>query len=429
MKENKKEKQFGQKTVKFYYKNPTTHTEQVLWYISHLHKKVWNHMQDICSGKFDHIDILLDKVNIKGQEEIQKLKDSLLEVVTREGSTYNKSKSLSEFGMLYCLGPIRNSDPELLQLPLNDLQKPCRVLAKSWKSFYELSKRGDKAARPPRYKGESFFFTLQWEKPKIISIGGKCNLVVNHKISGVGEILIPLPKYVCELVSDKKVRFVTIKRTHTHVDHASDFEINLVYETELVEKISLSNDTKIAGIDVGSRRITVVVSDEPSKVKTYELRAHDKYFTKQRQKIEQKMKLCKKGSKRYRKLADTITKLSNKWHNCQKDSQRKIAADIIKKADVFYIGETNIRVNRKDKEGNVSDSLAQSKDGSKSEHRAVQNTGNLSRMTQFINEKAVEYGKYTSKVPDHKSDTKNKKDSIKIIGAVCNMEYGIANRP
>lgn len=415
----KTEKKFSQKTIKFFYRNPDLHTERVLWYLSSLHKKVWNHMLNMCKGNFEHIDSLLDKVNPKGQEEIQKLKDFALENQNEEKPEYGKTRTLSEFGMLYCLGPIRNNDPELLQLPLNDLQKPCRVLSKSWKSFFELKRRGDERARPPRYQNEQNFFTLQWEKPTIITkeIEGiiiSSFLVFNHKIKGVGEIHIELPHYVSRLIADKKVRFVTIKRTQYHVNRTSDFEINLVYEVPKTEKEEINSNMKIAGVDVGSRNIALVVSGEQSSVKTWNLPKWDQYFTKQRSNIEARMKTKTKGSRAWRDLFDARTKLSKKWGDKQKDLHRKIAHEMIEKADVFYIGITNVRLG-----------LAKSENGSKSQHRAVQNTGNLSRFIRFLEEKAEEYGKHVIKVPDQKVETTN--NQRKVLGAVRNYEYGIKN--
>ena len=184
----KKEKDYGQKTIKFYYQHPDPHVERALWYISHLHKTVWNNMLAICNGDFSLVDTLLDKINPKGQEEIAHMKAGATVETKKSGEEYVKIRTLSEFGMLYVLGPMRNADPELLQLPLNDLQKPCRVLAKSWKSFFELAKRGDAEARPPRMKSDTFFFTLQWEKPKVATWDGISFLIVQHKIPGLGEL-------------------------------------------------------------------------------------------------------------------------------------------------------------------------------------------------------------------------------------------------
>ncbi len=407
-----KEKEFSQKTIKFFYRNPEPHIERILWYISFLHKKVWNHMLDICKGIFSHIDQLFESINPKGQAELQSLKDFTQE---NQEDGRIKNKTLSEFGMLYCLGPIRNNDTELLQLPLNDLQKPCRVLSKSFKSFFELKKRGDNKARTPKYQSEKIFFTIQWEKPKftekVESGVTKIFLVVNHKIAGIGSIEIELPKYVSDLLRGKQVRFVTLKRTHVHTDRISDFEINLVYEVPKTEKKKIDQNSKIAGVDLGARRIGLVTSGGVFRV--WNLPKWDQYFTKQRMNIEARMKTKTQGSRAWRDLFDARTKLSKKWGDKQKDLHRKIAHEMIQMADVFYVGIAPVRLG-----------LANSESGSKSQHRAVQNTGNLSRLLRFIEEKAEEYGKEIVRVPDQKTSSE-KNNERKIYGAVRNYEYGI----
>ncbi|MCC6198779.1 transposase [Candidatus Nomurabacteria bacterium] len=418
----KKEKEYGQKTVKFYV-TPSLHTERVLWYISHLHKRVWNHMQAICQGDFGHIDTVLDKVNLKGQEEIQKLKDFKESMPPIEKTfdyaggasttvSIKPTRPISEFGMLYALGPIRNADPELLQLPLNDLQKPCRVLAKSWKSFFELNKRGDTEARPPRMKNDLFFFTLQWEKPKVVRYGTDTVLLVNHKINGIEGIGITLPLYVSNLLSEKSTRYVTIKRTFPFWDRRSKFEVNIVYETERVETLPIDAHTKYAGVDLGARRIILI---QDGMVKTWHLEKWDQYFTKQRQAIEARMATKIKGSRAHVALFDARTKLSKKWADKQKDAQRKIAYEMVQFADVFFVGETTIRLG-----------LAKSEKGSKGQHRAVQNTGNLARFVRFLKEKAIERGKQVIEVPDFISD--GDKTIRKVESAVRHLEYGLAEQ-
>lgn len=407
----KKEKAYGQKTVKFY-ASVDQHTERVLWYISHLHKRVWNNMFAVCSADFSLVDTFIDKVNPKGQEEIAKIKESVTIVAGQRGD-YVKSKTLSEFGMLYCLGPMRNADPELLQLPVNDLQKPCRVLAKSWKSFFELSKRGDKEARPPRMKNDLFFFTLQWEKPRVANERGSTCLFVNHNIDGAGKVFLPMPPYVSALLADKKLRYVTVKRTYPFYDRRSKFEVNIVYETSLAEQCPITENTRYAGVDIGSRRITLVC-EAGNVVKTWHLPKWDQYFTKQRQSIEERMGTKTKGSRAWMALYDARTKLSKKWADKQKDLQRKIAREMVGYADLFFVGETAVRLG-----------LARS-EGTKGQHRAVQNTGNLSRFIRFLKEKAAECGKRVVEVPDFVSD--GDKRIRKVESALRHLEYGMAHK-
>ncbi|HWC57366.1 MAG TPA: transposase [Candidatus Paceibacterota bacterium] len=436
-KKKKEEKSYGQKTVKFY-ADLDPHTERVLWYISHLHRRVWNNMLSICNADFSLIDTLLDKVNPKGREEIRKLKE-FAETMPPIEKTFEHndgtsttvsikpSWSLSEFGMLYALGPMRNADPELLQLPLNDLQKPCRVLAKSWKSFFELRKRGDKKARSPRMKNDLFFFTLQWEKPKLVEKDGRLYLSVNHKIPGVDAVLIPVPKNGmivpkpkekradgddthCSL-SEFPLRYVTINRMFPFHDRPSRFEVNIVYETEKVEVAPIGPATRYAGVDNGTRRKSLALEDGTSK--TWYLPKWDQYFTKQRQIIEARMATKVKGSRAYIALYDARTKISKRWADKQKDLQRKIAHDMVQYADVFFVGETAVRLG-----------LAQSEGGTKGQHRAAQNTGHLSRFPRFLMEKAIECGKRVIMVPDFISDAD--KAVRKVESAVRHLEYGLA---
>jgi hypothetical protein len=121
-----------------------------------------------------------------------------------------------------------------------------------------------------------------------------------------------------------------------------------------------------------------------------------------------------KGSRAWVALYDARTKLSKKWADKQKDLQRKIAHEMVQYGDIFFVGETMIRLG-----------LAKSEMGSKGQHRAVQNTGNLARFVRFLKEKAVEQGKQVIEVPDFVSDAE--KTVRKAESALRHLEHGLAN--
>jgi transposase len=174
------------------------------------------------------------------------------------------------------------------------------------------------------------------------------------------------------------------------------------------------------GVDIGARRIALVQSGT-NLARTWVLPKWDQYYTKQRQKIEARMATKVKGSRAWVDLYDVRTKLSKKWSDSQKDNQRKIAHAMVQYADVFFVGETDIRLG-----------LAKSQKGEKKtkkekgQHRAVQNTGNMARFVHFLKEKAVERGKQVIEVPDYVCESDKK--VRKIESAKAHLEYGLSEK-
>jgi transposase len=137
---------------------------------------------------------------------------------------------------------------------------------------------------------------------------------------------------------------------------------------------------------------SIAISDSSGEEYIIPTRRPDKFWRKNIQSLEERVKKCKKGSRAYNRRMKARRNMHNKSGAQHTDHQRKLAYSLVKGVHVIVIGKMHTRLG-----------LAQSS-GTHDQHWGAQNTGYHMRLLLFIKEKAAERGVHVIELPDPKRE-------------------------
>ncbi len=258
------------------------------------------------------------------------------------------------------------------------LQYALRNLDADYKSFFGLWKKGDKDAKPPKYKGKEHFTTMVYNQSGFKISDGKVRLSQYYDEQPL-EFDIP-----------EKFKFDKIYQVSVYHKDDKDFYLSVTYEKE--EKEYVDNGLYQA-IDLG---ITNIVTAVNSKGKFLQIKNKrpDKYWLPKTKKIQSRRDHCKKKSKKWNILNKNLNKIKRKSSNQLRDFQHKLSRKIIDntKANTIIVGK--LPVKKMGKKGGVR---------KKGLNRAIQNTGTLGRFVRFLTYKAKIEGKRVKETSEYKT--------------------------
>jgi len=257
-----------------------------------------------------------------------------------------------------------------------------KKLDAAYKSFFSLIKNGDNTARPPRFRGKDYFFTLCFNQSGFKYKDSNINLSHRHpsKIPLTFELgFNPKGKIKqVELFQDYKKRWFLA--VNCEISPSRPY-----YDNELYQAIDLGINNLVSGVNLHSRFIQI-----PNK-------RPDKYWRKKIAEVQSKRDHCKKKSHKWHWCNRKLAKMKRKQSNQLKDFQHKISKVVLTntKANTLIVGDLAVKqMARKKKLKNQ-----------KTLNYSLQNTGHISRFAQFLTYKAEKLGKKVVKI-DEKDTTK-----------------------
>ncbi|MFX0064107.1 MAG: RNA-guided endonuclease InsQ/TnpB family protein [Candidatus Hermodarchaeota archaeon] len=263
--------------------------------------------------------------------------------------------------------------PRYVQVYSKVLQNTLKKLDTNYKSFFGLRKKGDQAARPPRFRGRTYFFTLNYNQSGFTFT--PTTLTLSHKHPSKTKLLFDI---VFDFTTAK------VKQVELFQDHLSkQFYVSVVYE---VETPAYVDNRLYQAWDLGvSKHVGVNLQ---GKFIESTVKRPDKYWEPKIQALQSRRDHCKKGSRRWRKFHQRIQYMKRKSKNQTAHWQHCQAKNIVEntKANTIIVGDLTVKQMAQNK-----------KNGAKQQqpglNRATQNTGHLTRFIELLTYKAAKVGK------------------------------------
>ena len=148
------------------------------------------------------------------------------------------------------LPQLKKDFPEYGYVYSKVLQSILKTLDGSYKSFFKLCKK-DKTARPPKFRGKNFFFTMLFNQSGFKLSKGNINL--SHKYN----------KTKLDFKIPKKFVFDSVKQVNISMESDKWF-VSIVYDESVKEFV---DNKKILAIDLGIKYIATGVDEKVSLFK------------------------------------------------------------------------------------------------------------------------------------------------------------------
>jgi putative transposase len=253
------------------------------------------------------------------------------------------------------------------------LQQVVKKLDENFRSFLSLLKKGDTNARPPRFKGKYFFFTLCYNQS-----GFKFNnrmLSLSHKHPSC----IPLD-------------FI-MSHPYKGTEHIKQIEVKqerdakwFVCITFTMESLPYKDNGLYQAIDLGVSNIVSAVNLH-FKFVQIKNRRPDMFWKRKVEQVQSKRDHCKQYSHRWEQYNTKLVRMKRKCANQMRDYQHKISKKIVEntRANTIIIGDLNVKRMAKKRQGTGN---GRNTKACKTLHYSIHNTGSLGRFAQFLTYKA-----------------------------------------
>ena len=263
------------------------------------------------------------------------------------------------------LPEIKKKYPECAWVNSKVLQMTLRILDANYKSFFALNKKGDKNARPLKFRGKDYFTTMLFNQSGYNVKKGFITL--SHKHPSKTELKFRIPEH-----------FVL-----GHVYQVSVYKKGNEYYLSIIHEKKPEKEYKDNGIyqafNLGVTKHTAVNSK--GKFIEFTNQRPDRYWASSIKQIRSRRDHCRRGSHRWNYYNKILNNLQSKSANQMKDIQHKLSRQIVgnTKANTIIIGDLSVKEMAKTK--------------IKGLNRSLQNTGSISRFIRFLTYKAELAGK------------------------------------
>ena len=179
------------------------------------------------------------------------------------------------------------------------------------------------------------FFKKRTGFPKFKSKHTKNSFKVPQYVKVIdGKLIIPKFKDPIKMIVDRKfkgeIRQCTLSKTTT-----GEYFVSILVETEHKK---LERTGKSVGIDLGIKDFVITSDDFKYKNNRY-TKTYEKKLKEHQQHLSRKTK----GSNRYNKQKLKVAKLHKKITNSRLDNLHKVSTELIKKYDVIFLEDLNIK--------------------------------------------------------------------------------------
>ena len=267
------------------------------------------------------------------------------------------------------------------------LQMTLRKLDADYKSFWSLRKKGDKNARPPRFKSKKHFTTLCYNQSGFKM--GAADITLSHRHPSRVPLSFELPS---DLIPPGKVKQVDL-----FLDLQERWFVSLTYEKETP---AYKDNGFYQAFDLGVSQTTAV--NLHGKSIQFKHRRADLYWKKKLEEVQSKRDHCKKYSPRWKGYNKKLVKMKRKQANQLKDYQHWLSRQIINntRANTLIIGDLDVKdmACKKKSTGNAQKTKAR-----KTLNHSVQNAGFLGRLAEFLTYKATMVGKRVIRIGEQRT--------------------------
>jgi len=316
------------------------------------------------------------------------------------------------------LPEIKKEYPEYKWVYSKVLQYVLRILDADYKSFFSLRKKGDKNAKPPKWKGKKHFTTMVFNQS---GFGIKDNKVsFSHKHPSGIKLDFELPKKF-DWLNQKPIKQINIYKKD------NDYYVSITYENPSKK---YKDNGKYQAFDLGIIKQTAI-NNQGKFIEFINPRV-DKYWDKKEKKIQAKRDTYSKGkkkkSRKWKLHHKVLCRIKRKKSNQIKDYIHKLSNKIVNntKANTIIVGDLSVKdmCNNKKTKARRDKKIAEGKlvlrkKQEKGLHRSQHNTGYISRFVSFLTYKAELLGKRVIE-KDEKNTSKtcslcgNIKDDLKL---------------
>ncbi len=355
---------------------PTSEVLAVLVRMSTVLREVWN-------------DALWDRL-VVSQNLYPLWKRSVGEEVARTLSSWFAPGLFDQINKLTLM---RNEHLNWRAVPRSFEEETLDGLEAGFKSFFELKKRGDVDARPPKFRYEGDFTEIPGRFGFKVEDG---NFILNPGgfVGEEGKLRFPIPEYQQELFRRaKRLKKFTLYRDERSLDKPGRFWISVAYEIEKPDVVALVPDD-IVYVAIGASSVGILSRERAEVIKLWR---PDKYWKPKIESLEKRLEACLPDSRKWHRLNQAKRIMQKKMAAQQKQDQREVVAlDLIAgQAKHFVLKDFVIR----SKKGKLADGSDLERGGSLGLNWMAQNTGSFARLAAQLEEKAKERG---SKVHYHR---------------------------
>jgi len=282
---------------------------------------------------------------------------------------------------------IKKNYPEYNWVYSKVLQMTLYKLNANFKSFHGKRKKGDKSARPPRFKGKKYFFTLCFNQSGFKANKNSIVFSHNHPSTIPLEFFFP-PNYVRDPSSIKQVEI-----NYNQFDRRWSICI-----TSLISTPPYRDNGLYQAIDLGVMNLVSAVNSHLKFIQIKNRRA-DLFWKKKIKEIQSKRDHCKKFSHRWSRYHEKLRKMKRKCANQLRDYQHKVSKKVIThtKANTIIIGDLSPKRMAQKKRGTGNARITKSK---KTLNHSIHNTGSLGRFSEFLTYKAEKVGKRVIRIDE-----------------------------
>jgi putative transposase len=277
------------------------------------------------------------------------------------------------------LPKIKEKYPEYRWVYSKVLQYTLRTLDADFKSFFSLKKKGDKDARPPKYKGKQFFTTMVYNQSGYRQ--GKGWIELSHKHPIGTKLWFRIPDrfvfnkiYQVSIYKKDKEYYLSV----TYEKKEEDFKDNNLYQA----------------FDLGLLKQTAV--NTSGRFIEFKNQRPDRYWSKCLSDLQGRRDHCKRFSRKFWKLNKQLTFCKRKSANQLRDFQHKLSRKIISntKASTIIVGDISPK------------KMCQRDRYKKAQHASLQNTGTIGRIARFLTYKGMLAGKRVVEISERDTSKK-----------------------
>lgn len=271
---------------------------------------------------------------------------------------------------------IKEKYPEYKWVYSKVLQYTLRTLDANYKSFFALNKKGDKEARPPKFRGKRFFTTMAYNQSGFKM--GKGYVELSHKHPTKTKLRFDIP----EQFSFAKIYQISIYKKE------KEYFLSVTYEKPEQE---YKDNGLYQAFDLGVMKHVAV--NMAGKFKEFPIQRPDRYWANPASELQNRQAHCKKNSRKYKKLGKLLVKCKQKSANQSRDFQHKLSRKIIDntKANTIIVGDLSVK------------QLCKINKYQRGLHRSLHNTGNIGRFVGFLTYKAKLAGKRVVETSERKT--------------------------
>lgn len=259
-----------------------------------------------------------------------------------------------------------------------------RTLDANYRSFFAKWKKGDKTARPPKFKGKKHFFTMKYNQSGFAFDGNTNTITLSHKLNDT-QLSFEIPTSISTIVHHQDVLQVDV------FEDNGQFWLSLVYDEPAQE---YEDNGLYQAFDLGVAKHTAV--NTHGKFLELTIRRPDRYWEPKIASIQSRRDHCKKYSRKWKRLNANLNQMKHKSANQSRDSDHKLSKRVIEntKSNTIIVGDLNVK------------QLCQRNKYEKGLHKSLHNTGHIARFVGFLTYKAERVGKKVIEINERNTTRK-----------------------